>query len=67
MFETVKEAVKCLGTSVFVRNRPATCRLMGGLSITADALGHRKVMLSDGGDSIARWNHHCESAAAKNQ
>jgi len=29
--------------------------------------GHREVMLSDGGDSNARCNHHWESAAAKNQ
>ena len=35
----MQDAVKCLGMSVCVRNRPVTCRLMGELSVTADAFG----------------------------
>ena len=38
-FETVQDAVQCLGMSVCVRNRPVTCRLIGELSVTADAFG----------------------------
>jgi len=40
----VQDAVKCLGMSVCVRNCPVTCRLIGELSVTADAFG-RLVML----------------------